>query len=81
VSVRVLEVNLAKNQIALTMKQGADARPQQQSSGQGGQERRPQQQQRGGGQKMPPQKGEPFKNDALRQLEQFKKALKGTVTR
>ncbi len=75
VSVRVLEVNLQKNQIALTMKQGAQARPQQgESRPQHAQGSRPQQ-----GQKAPPPQGQAFKNDALRQLEQFKKALKGTV--
>jgi uncharacterized protein len=75
VSVRVLEVNLGKNQIALTMKQGAQARPQPQQGNQG-------QRHQGGGQRAPQQpKAEPFKNDALKQLEQFKKALKGSVTR
>jgi uncharacterized protein len=45
VTVRVLEVNLAKNQVALTMKSGADA-------------------------------ARPQKNDALKQLEQFRAAVK-----
>ena len=59
------------------MKQGAQARPPQtgqESRREHAQASRPQQ-----GQKAPPPQGQAFKNDALRQLEQFKKALKGTV--
>jgi uncharacterized protein len=73
VTVRVLEVNLAKNQIALTMKSGAEAtRPPV----------------RGEGSKAPPRDRAPaagsraqvssgaLKNDALKQLEQFRSAVK-----
>ena len=73
VTVRVIEVNLAKNQIALTMKSGADAaRPQQRQDGSG-----PQAGNRGGsrgaGAQMP---SGGLKSDALKQLEQFRAALK-----
>jgi uncharacterized protein len=74
VTVRVVEVNLAKNQIALTMKSGAvAARPQQQR--QDGSRSQPED--RGGsratGAKMP---SGGLKSDALKQLEQFRAALK-----
>jgi hypothetical protein len=77
VTVRVLEVNLAKNQIALTMKSGksgeADARPPQPPGRQ-----RPE----GRGSVRGPEpraqaSSGALKNDALRKLEQFKAALKG----
>jgi uncharacterized protein len=62
VTVRVVEVNLAKKQIALTMKSGAaPARSQP----------RPE------GAKVPAQTSSgALKNDALKQLEQFRAALK-----
>jgi len=63
VTVRVLEVNLAKNQIALTMKSGAPS---------------PRPPERGG--RAPAAGAKPssgaLKNDALKQLEQFRAALK-----
>ncbi|HEY3816845.1 MAG TPA: Tex family protein [Polyangiaceae bacterium] len=68
VHVRVVEVNLAKNQIALTMKSGSDAaRPQQQG-------KRPAAAPapRGGAQVS----SGPLKNDALKKLDQFRAALK-----
>jgi uncharacterized protein len=73
VSVRVVEVNLAKNQIALTMKSGADAaRPAQRPSGPNAQS--PQNK---------PAKGAhtqlstgALTNDTLKQLEQFRAAVK-----
>ena len=73
VTVRVVEVNLAKNQIALTMKSGADAaRPQGRQDGSS----RPQ--------GSPGKPGGPnaqlssgaLKNDALKKLEQFRAGLK-----
>jgi protein Tex len=74
VTVRVVEVNLAKNQIALTMKSGADAaRPQQRQDGQG-------QQGRGGRGTAPGPNAQlstgALKNDALKKLEQFRAGLK-----
>jgi uncharacterized protein len=74
VTVRVVEVNLAKRQIALTMKSGGDAaRPKQGQEG-----ARPQgQAARGAAQGAKPQASSgPLKNDALKQLEQFRAALK-----
>jgi uncharacterized protein len=69
VTVRVLEVNRAKNQIALTMKRGADAaRPQ----GSPGKDRAPAP---GPGPGARPSPG-PLKNDALKKLEEFRAALK-----
>jgi uncharacterized protein len=70
VTVRVVEVNLAKNQIALTMKSGADAaRPQPKQDAARPRERQdrppPRQQQSGS-----------LKNDALKKLEEFRAALK-----
>ncbi len=67
VTVRVLEVNLAKNQIALTMKSGEAARPQ--GTPQGKPQARPQG-------AAPQTSSAPLRNDALKQLEQFKAALK-----
>jgi uncharacterized protein len=73
VTVRVLEVNLAKNQIALTMKSGADARPQGSKDG-------PRPHDRGGRGPGPGPNAKlssgALKNDALKQLEQFRAALK-----
>ena len=67
VTVRVLEVNLAKNQIALTMKSGEQAaRPK-------GEPQRPRQE---GPRRAPEQSSGPLKNDALKKLEAFKAALK-----
>jgi uncharacterized protein len=74
VTVRVVEVNLAKKQIALTMKSGASAARAQQlprsdgagPTGKGGQ-RAPANAQTSSG---------PLKNDALKQLEQFRAAVK-----
>jgi uncharacterized protein len=77
VTVRVVEVNLAKRQIALTMKSGADAaRPQQQSQRQEGP--RPQgESPRGAGPGGPTLLASgALKNDALKQLEQFRAAVK-----
>jgi uncharacterized protein len=75
VTVRVLEVNLAKNQIALTMKSGADAA---RSPGEkGGSPERPS---RSPGTASAAPKATastgPLKNDALKKLEEFKAALK-----
>jgi uncharacterized protein len=72
VTVRVIEVSLAKNQIALTMKSGAEAK---RAAGPGPAPGTPAPRQGGGGQ-APKRQDAPFKNDALRQLEQFKAALK-----
>jgi uncharacterized protein len=66
VTVRVIEVNLAKKQIALTMKSGGDAARPQQRQG----EREPA---RSANAQAP---SGPLKNDALKQLEQFRAALK-----
>jgi uncharacterized protein len=67
VTVRVIEVNLAKNQIALTMKSGADAaRPKGE----------PSRQRQEGPRRAPEQGSGPLKNDALKKLEAFKSALK-----
>jgi uncharacterized protein len=61
VTVRVVEVNLAKKQIALTMKSGSDAaRPQPKAQRE----------------ERPGPQGGPLKNDALKQLEQFRAAVK-----
>ncbi|HSQ62893.1 MAG TPA: Tex family protein [Polyangiaceae bacterium] len=73
VTVRVLEVNLAKNQIALTMKSGQGARPSARQDGARPQDR--------GGRGPAPGAGATLssgalKNDALRQLEQFRPGLK-----
>jgi uncharacterized protein len=74
VTVRVLEVNLAKNQIALTMKSGADAaRSRGRADGSTPQDR------------TPPKNvtaqlsSAALKNDALKQLEQFRSAVKRGV--
>ncbi len=72
VSVRVVEVNLAKNQIALTMKSGADAvrprdRPQDASPAPRGE---------GPGPRARPSSGA-LRNDAFKKLEAFRAALKG----
>ncbi len=77
VTVRVLDVNLAKNQIALTMKSGrggeAAARPPQSPGRQRSEGRGPA---RGPEPRAQASSGG-LKNDALRKLEQFKAALKG----
>jgi uncharacterized protein len=71
VTVRVVEVNLAKNQIALTMKSGADAaRPQQRQEGP-----RPQGKSAAQGARAQVSSGA-LKNDALKKLEQFRAGLK-----
>jgi uncharacterized protein len=74
VTVRVLEVNLAKSQIALTMKSAGDAaRPQTRQ-----QERRPRVKDVGepaSGLTAKPSSGA-LKNDALKKLEQFRAGLK-----
>jgi uncharacterized protein len=68
VTVRVIEVNLAKHQIALTMKTGADAaRPQRQADAPPGKAAP-------AGNALMPSGG--LKNDALKQLEHFRAALK-----
>jgi uncharacterized protein len=76
VTVRVVEVNLAKKQIALTMKSGSDvARPAQRAAGQEGAKA----QGRGapGGPSNAQMSRGALKNDALtKQLEQFRSALK-----
>ncbi|MGD0529295.1 MAG: S1 RNA-binding domain-containing protein, partial [Polyangiaceae bacterium] len=69
VTVRVLEVNLAKKQIALTMKSGADARPPARP------EARPAPRAPGNDARAKASTG-PLKNDALKQLEQFRAGLK-----
>ncbi len=70
VTVRVLEVNLAKNQIALTMKSGeAAARPPQASGRQRPEGRGPE--------PRTQTSSGALKNDALKKLEAFKAALKG----
>ena len=80
VTVRVLEVNVAKNQIALTMKSGADAaRSAPQAPGATG---TPGTNQPKGGDRRPPEKARTqlspgsLKSDALKQLEQFRAAIK-----
>jgi uncharacterized protein len=74
VTVRVLEVNLAKNQIALTMKSGeAAARPPQGAGGHRSDGRNPA---RGPDPRAQVSSGA-LKNDALKKLEAFKAALKG----
>jgi uncharacterized protein len=70
VTVRVLEVNLAKNQVALTMKSGADAaRPQQRHDG-------PRPQNRDARKTTAQLSSGALKNDALKKLEQFRSTLK-----
>jgi uncharacterized protein len=71
VSVRVVEVNLAKGQIALTMKSGTDAARSQGKKG--GSPERPG---RSEGAANTATKGGALKNDALKKLEEFKAALK-----
>jgi uncharacterized protein len=71
VTVRVVEVNLAKNQIALTMKSGAVAARAEQ--GDGGANRKPVQRQ--GPQAAQPTQGA-FRNDALRKLEALRERAK-----
>jgi uncharacterized protein len=84
VTVRVLEVNLAKNQIALTMKSGVDAaraQHRQDAPRQGGQGGSP-----GGGQQRN-QRGATqvssgaLTNDTLKQLERFRDAVKKSMDR
>ncbi|HEX7665813.1 MAG TPA: Tex family protein [Polyangiaceae bacterium] len=78
VTVRVLEVNLAKNQIALTMKSGAQVQrtpnAQNQGHSRGGDSRR----------NPPPRnqmpQGKAFTNDAMKQLEAFRKAVKQSAS-
>ncbi len=81
VTVRVVEVNPAKNQIALTMKSGE--RVARSSSGMAGPAASPQAEQGGRGSTREattqPSSGAssgPLKNDALKQLEAFRAALK-----
>jgi hypothetical protein len=73
--VRVLEVNLAKNQIALTMKSGEAAARSPQAPGHRPEGRGP------GRPESRPQSAQTsssaLKNDALKKLEAFKAALKG----
>ena len=71
VSVRVMEVNLAKNQIALTMKSGEQTRPKPNQDG-----ARPRD--RGGASPSANTKvsSGALKNDALKKLEEFRAALK-----
>ena len=74
VTVRVVEVNLAKNQIALTMKSGNDAaRSQARQEGPGPQGKVERGAARGASTQVSPGA---LKNDALKQLEQFRAALK-----
>jgi uncharacterized protein len=73
VTVRVLEVNLAKNQIALTMKSGEAAARPAQPPGQRPEGRGPA---RGPEPRAQMSPGA-LKNDALKKLEAFKAALKG----
>ncbi|MEO8798167.1 MAG: hypothetical protein ABI551_09800, partial [Polyangiaceae bacterium] len=78
VTVKILEVNLAKNQIALTMKSGAQINrtpnPQSQGNSRGNDARR----------NPPPRnqmpQGKAFTNDAMKQLEAFRKAVKSTAS-
>ncbi|HEY1692931.1 MAG TPA: Tex family protein [Polyangiaceae bacterium] len=75
VTVRVLEVNLAKKQIALTMKSGESKgapRRDEASRAAGPKGQAP----RATAPSAPSAPSAPFKNDALRQLEQFKAGLK-----
>ncbi|HEY6461661.1 MAG TPA: helix-hairpin-helix domain-containing protein, partial [Polyangiaceae bacterium] len=69
VTVRVLEVNLAKKQIALTMKSG-------ESKGASRRDEGPRAANPKGQAPRAAAPSAPFKNDALRQLEQFKAGLK-----
>jgi protein Tex len=90
VTVRVLDVNLAKQQIALTMKSGAQAN---QGSGQhqkqnenranlsGNRDGRDngRDQRRNPPPRSPQPQGKGFTNDAMKALEQFRKAAKGST--
>jgi uncharacterized protein len=74
VSVRVLEVNLAKNQIALTMKSGGDA-ARQPAKREGAEAQGARGQGQGRAPAAKPSSGA-LKNDALKKLEEFRAALK-----
>jgi len=79
VTVRVVEVNLAKNQIALTMKSGTDAarpQPQRQDAPRGGGQSRP-----GGAPQRPNTQvsSGALTNDTLKQLERFRDAVKKSM--
>lgn len=82
VTVRVLEVNLAKNQIALTMKSGAA--PQQNKQNENRANFSGNRNNNQGQRNQPPRNQQPqgkgFANDALKQLEQFRKAAKGSIS-
>jgi uncharacterized protein len=74
VTVRVVEVNLAKNQIALTMKSGvAPSRPTERQDGARAQSQAGRGPAPGANRQAP---SGPLKNDALKKLEQFRAALK-----
>jgi uncharacterized protein len=74
VTVRVVEVNLAKSQIALTMKRGADAaRPPSRQDGPRPENRNVREPTTGANAKL---SSGALKNDALKKLEQFRSALK-----
>jgi len=74
VTVRVVEVNLAKSQIALTMKRGADAARPQSRQDSPGQENKSVRTPTAGTNAQLSSGG--LKNDALKKLEQFRSALK-----
>jgi uncharacterized protein len=82
VTVRVLEVNLAKNQIALTMKSGAAPQQQKQNENRanftGNRDARDQR--RNPPPRVQQPQGKGFTNDAMKQLEQFRKAAKGSIS-
>jgi uncharacterized protein len=71
VTVRVIEVNLAKSQIALTMKSGAAAARPSGAAAQGTRGR-----DASAGPSPRQQPSSPLKNDALKKLEEFRAALK-----
>jgi uncharacterized protein len=75
VSVRVVEVNLAKSQIALTMKSGGDAARRLQGQAQGDAKPQGQGARAATGPNTQVSSGA-LKNDALKQLEQFRAAVK-----
>jgi uncharacterized protein len=82
VTVRVLEVNLAKNQIALTMKSGAapqHQKPNENRANFTGNRNQNDQRRNAPPRSQQPQ-GKGFANDALKQLEQFRKAAKGSIS-
>ncbi|MEO7109871.1 MAG: S1 RNA-binding domain-containing protein, partial [Polyangiaceae bacterium] len=90
VTVRVLEVNLAKQQIALTMKSGAPSGQMSQHQKQNenranlpgnrdGNRNSRQDQHRNAPPRNQQPQGKGFSNDAMKQLEQFRKAAKGST--